>query len=58
MIIVKIPNETITFKYGVVDKHVVILQDTIVYIGSEPQCNRFIRYMKSSSPQEILNTIK
>lgn len=58
MEIIKIPNETITFKYGTVDKHAVVFQDTIIYTGSEPQCNRFIRYMEKSQAQEILNLAK
>jgi hypothetical protein len=58
MEIVKIPNEKITFKYGTVDKHAVVFQDTIVYTGSKPQCHRFVHYMEGSSPQEILNRVK
>ncbi len=58
MEIVKIPNETITFKYGTVDKHAVVFQDTIVYTGSEPQCNRFIHYMEGAPSQDILYRAK
>jgi len=58
MEIVQIPNEKITFKYGTVDKHAVVFQDTIVYTGSKPQCHRFVYYMEGSSPQEILNRVK
>jgi len=58
MEIVKIPNETIKFKYGTVDKHAVVFQDTIVYIGSKPQCHRFVHYMDGSSSQEILDRVK
>ena len=55
MEIVKIPNETIKFKYGTVDKHAVVFQDTIVYTGSEPQCKRFKFYMEGSPAQDILD---
>ena len=58
MEIVKIPNETIKFKYGTVDKHAVVFQDTIVYTGSEPQCNRFKFYMEGSPAQHILDRAK
>ena len=58
MEIIQIPNEKITFKYGTVDKHAVVFQDTIVYTGSKPQCHRFVHYMEGSSPQEILNRVK
>ena len=56
--IVQVPNETIKFKYGTVDKHAVVFQDTIVYVGSEPQCNRFVFYMEGSPPEEILERAK
>ena len=58
MEIVKIPNEMITFKYGTVNKHAVVFQDTIVYTGSEPQCNRFKYYMEGAPAQEILDRAK
>jgi len=58
MVIVKIPNEKITFKYGTVDKHSVVFQDTIVYTGSEPQCNMFKHYMEGAPAQEILDKVK
>ena len=58
MEIVKIPNETIKFKYGTVNKHAVVFQDTIVYTGSEPQCKRFVFYMEGSSAKEILERAK
>lgn len=58
MEIVKIPNEKIKFNYGTVDKHAVVFQDTIVYTGSEPQCNRFMHYMEGAPAQEILDRAK
>jgi len=58
MKIVTIPNEKITFKYGTVDKHAVIFQDTIVFVGSKPQCDRFVYYMEGSPAQDILNRVK
>jgi hypothetical protein len=58
MEIVQIPNETIRFLYGTVDKHAVIFQDTIVYTGSKSQCHRFVYYMDDASSQEILNRVK
>ena len=54
MIIVEIPKETIQLKYKVVPKHVVIFKDTIVYVGTEPQCYCFVRYMEDASDEEIL----
>ena len=58
MEIIQIPNETINFLYGTVDKHAVVFQDTIVYTGSKPQCHRFVHYMDGASSQEILNRVK
>ena len=58
MEIVQVPNETIKFKYGTVDKYVVMFQDKVVYVGSKPQCHRFKFYMHDASPQEILDREK
>ena len=58
MEIVQVPNETIKFKYGIVDKYVVMFQDKVVYVGSKPQCHRFKFYMHDASPQEILDRVK
>ena len=54
MKIVKIPTELIQLKDKVVPKHVVIFKDTIVYVGTEPQCHRFIHYMEGASDKMIL----
>tara|TARA_B100000282_G_C31272054_1_gene282608 strand:+ start:64 stop:249 length:186 start_codon:yes stop_codon:yes gene_type:complete len=54
MVIVEIPKETIQLKYAVVPKHVVIFKDTIVYVGTKPQCHRFVYYMEGASDGEIL----
>ena len=58
MIIIEIPKETIQLKYKVVPKHVVIFKDTIVYVGTEPQCYCFVRYMEDASDEEILERAK
>jgi len=54
MNIIKIPNEKIQFKYGIVDKHAVVFENTIVFVGSLPQCERFKFYMEGSPSYEIL----
>ena len=46
MHIIEIPNESIQLKNKVVPKHVVISNDKIVYVGTEPQCHRWVKYNK------------
>ena len=46
MHVIEIPNETIQLKNKVVPKHVVIFNDKIVYVGTEPQCHRWVKYNK------------
>lgn len=54
MEIILIPGEKIKFNYGTVDKYAVVLQDEVVYVGSEPQCRRFVYYMEGAKAEEIL----
>lgn len=54
MIIVEIPKESIQLKDKVVPKHVVIFKDKVVYVGTKPQCHRFIYYMEGASDKMIL----
>lgn len=46
MHIIEIPNESIQLKNKVVPKHVVIYNDKIVYVGTEPQCHHWVKYNK------------
>ena len=55
MDVVKIPTESIQLKDKVVPKHVVLFKDKVVYVGTEPQCNRFVFYMKGASDEMILS---
>ena len=57
MKIVKIPTESIQLKDKVVPKHVVIFQDTVVYVGTEPQCHRFVHYMEDAPDEMILSRL-
>jgi len=52
--VVEIPKETIKLKDKVVPKHVVIFKDKIVYVGTEPQCHRFVYYMEDAPDEFIL----
>jgi hypothetical protein len=54
MHIFKIPNEIILINNGVVDKHVVIYDDIVVYVGSESQCKHYINYMEGSEEELLL----
>ena len=54
MQVVKIPTESIQLKDRVVPKHVVVFKDTVVFVGTEPQCHRFIYYMEGASDDMIL----
>jgi hypothetical protein len=54
MTIVKIPTESIQLKDKVVPKHVVVFKNTVVFVGTEPQCHRFVFYMKDASDDMIL----
>ena len=54
MKIIQVPGETIKFNYGTVDKYAVVFQDEVVYVGSEPQCRRFVYYMEGAKAEEIL----
>ena len=58
MTIVEIPKESIQLKDKVVPKHVVIFKDTIVHVGTEPQCHRFVYYMEGASDEMILQRAK
>lgn len=58
MTIVKIPTESIQLKDKVVPKHVVVFKDTIVFVGTEPQCRRFIHYMGDAPDEFILERAK
>ena len=58
MQVVKIPTESIQLKDKVVPKHVVIFQDTVVYVGTEPQCHRFVHYMEGAPNEFILERAK
>ena len=55
MEVIKLPNQTVKFSYGTVDKYAVIFQDEVVYVGSEPQCRRFVYYMEGAKAEEILS---
>ena len=54
MQVVKIPTESIQLKDRVVPKYVVVFKDTVVFVGTEPQCHRFVFYMKGASDDMIL----
>ena len=58
MQVVKIPTESIQLKDRVVPKHVVIFKDTVVFIGTEPQCHRFVFYMEDAPDEFILERAK
>ncbi len=49
------PTESIQLKDKVVPKHVVLFKDKVVHVGTEPQCNRFVFYMKGASDEMILS---
>ena len=55
MDVVKIPTESIQLKDKVVPKHVVIFKDKVVYVGTKPQCHRFVHYMEGASDEMILS---
>jgi hypothetical protein len=55
MEVIKLPNQKIKFNYGTVDKYAVVVGEEIVYVGSEPQCRRWVFYMEGSSMEEILD---
>jgi len=57
MTIVKIPTESIQLKDKVVPKHAVVFKDTVVYVGTKPQCHRFIFYMEGASDEMILSRL-
>ena len=54
MKIVEIPTESIQLKDKVVPKHAVVFKDIVVYVGTKPQCHRFIFYMEGASDKMIL----
>ena len=54
MQVVKIPTESIQLKDRVVPKHVVVFKDTVVFVGTKPQCHRFVFYMEGASDDMIL----
>lgn len=58
MKIIEIPTESIQLKDKVVPKHVVVFKDTVVFVGTEPQCHRFIHYMEGASDEMILERAK
>jgi hypothetical protein len=58
MIIVEIPKESIQLKDKVVPKHVVIFKDKVVYVGTKPQCHRFVFYMEGTPDEMILERAK
>jgi len=58
MQVVKIPTESIQLKDRVVPKHVVIFKDTVVFVGTEPQCHRFVFYMEGTPDEFILERAK
>ena len=58
MQVVKIPTESIQLKDRVVPKHVVVFKDTVVFVGTEPQCHRFVHYMEDAPDEFILERAK